>query len=219
MRTVITIDGPAGAGKSTVAKELARRLGFSYLDTGAMYRALTLKALRENLELAKEDALVALAKRTSIDLKAQDNQPLRVFLDGEDVTEEIRSGEVTNNTFYIARTPGVRAILVEWQRKIGQARDVVVEGRDTGTVVFPGATRKFYLNADFKERARRRLEELREKGKDVEAEALEEELQERDQKDFSRSIGPLKKADDAIAVDTTNLTIEQTVKKLLELIG
>jgi len=214
---VITIDGPAGAGKSTVAKELARQLGFAYLDTGAMYRALTLKALRKKMNLEDEKSLITLAKATSIDIDTDDQHALRVLLDGGDVTEQIRSLDVTNSTAFIARVPGVREMMVTRQREIASRRSVVVEGRDTGTVVFPKATRKFYLDADFKERTRRRIAELKAKGQDVDEALLSNDLQERDQKDLTRKVGPLKKAGDAVFIDTTKLSIEQTVHKILEL--
>lgn len=216
--TVVTIDGPAGAGKSTVAKHLARRLHFSYLDTGAMYRALTLKALRLKVNLEDENALVLLAKKTAIDFDKDSQTGLRVFLDGEDVSQAIRTLEVTNNTFYIARAPRVREIMVDGQRKIGLKHNVVVEGRDIGTVVFPKAAHKFYLDANFEERARRRIKELEEKGQTVEAEKLKQELEERDQKDLTRTAGPLKKADDAIFIDSTNLSVEEVVEKMMSYI-
>src|SRR5215212_4644102 len=138
---IITIDGPAGAGKSTTAKALARRLKFSYLDTGAMYRALTLKALRTKVNLVSEEDLAALALKTKLDLKS-DGDEIKVLLDGQDVSQDIRTIEVTNNTFYAARAPKVRAIMVDWQRKIGEKNNIVVEGRDAGTVIFPNATKK-----------------------------------------------------------------------------
>lgn len=214
--TVVTIDGPAGAGKSTVAKALARRLKFSYLDTGAMYRAATLKALHLKMNLEDEAALVSVAKAITIDFQEDPHKGLRVILDGEDVSEAIRTVEVTNNTFYMARAPKVREIMVDLQRKIGFRRDVVIEGRDVGTVVFPKAKYKFYLDADFEERARRRIKELEDKGQAVEAQKLKQELEERDRKDFSRKVGPLKKAEDAVVIDSTHLTIEGTVQKILE---
>src|SRR3989338_2022721 len=217
--TVIAIDGPAGAGKSTVAKELARRLGFTYLDTGAMYRALTLKALRQKFNLEDEKAMIELACKTSVELKTNKQQEVRIFLDKEDVSEAIRSHEVTNNTFYIARVPGVRALMVERQREIGQKTNVVVEGRDIGTVVFPHAAKKFYLDADFKERAERRIKELKEKGKKFDEGALRQELQERDTRDLTRAIGPLKKAEDAVLIDSTYLNAEGVVAKILGLIN
>jgi len=213
--TVITIDGPAGAGKSTVAKKLAHKLGFSYLDTGAMYRAMTLKAMRAGIDLENVEQLIKLAKKTSIELKGDGSNGLKVFLDGQDVSADIRSLEVTNNTFYIARTPQIREIMVEWQRAIGRKENIVVEGRDVGTVVFPQATRKFFLDANFDERTQRRFLELKEKGKDVDKAALKDDLKDRDTKDITRPVGPLKKADDAVLIDSTRLTVEQVVEKML----
>lgn len=216
---IITIDGPAGAGKSTTAKALAKKLGFAYLDTGAMYRALTFKALREKINLEAEEDLVALARRTKIDLKRDVQTGLKIFLDGEDISEAIRTLEVTNNTFYIARAAKVREIMVDWQRAIGSKENIVVEGRDIGTVVFPQATRKFYLDADFSERSLRRIKELEVKGKKVDAQKLREELQERDQKDFTRKVSPLKKADDAVVIDSTALSVDQVVEKMISYIS
>ena len=217
--TIITIDGPAGAGKSTIARALAKRLKFSYLDTGAMYRALTLKALEQKIDLKDESALVKIAKQTQIDLQSDENQSLKVLLDRRDVTTAIRSLEVTNNTFYIARAPGVREIMVQWQRKIGEKRNIVVEGRDVGTVVFPKATKKFYMDADFEERCQRRIRELKIQGKEFDEVALKFDLKQRDEKDLTRKVGPLKKAKDAVLIDSTKLSIEEVVKKMLMNIG
>lgn len=212
---MITIDGPAGAGKSTVAKELAKRLGFAYLDTGAMYRALTLKALRQKVNLENENQLIELAQKASVDITTDEKGVLKILLDKEDVSEAIRSLEVTNNTFYIARTPGVREVMVQRQREIGSQKNVVVEGRDIGTVVFPSATKKFYLDADFSERSRRRTEELKAQGKNIDTRLISDDLKERDTKDLTRKVGPLKKAEDAIVVNSTGLTIGQVVEKIL----
>lgn len=217
MPIVIAIDGPAGAGKSTVAKILADVLKFAYVDTGAMYRALTLKALNKQINLKSEEELVALAEETRIDLQKKGNE-VRVMLDDKDVSDEIRTQEVTSNTHYIARVPKVREIMVEWQRAIGNKQNIVIEGRDVGTVVFPQATKKFYLDADIDERSDRRLKELKEKGREVDGNALSQQMKERDFKDMNREAGPLKQAEDAIHVNTTNLSIEQVVNKILSLI-
>lgn len=211
---VITIDGPAGAGKSTVAKTLAKRLGVAFLDTGAMYRALTLKALRNGTALTDEPALVSLAQGTHIDVLDEPGRALRVLLDGEDVSEAIRTVEVTNNTFYVARTPGVRSLMVEWQRRMGQRSSLVGDGRDLGTVVFPQARYKFYLDADFKVRCQRRIDELRAKGAAVDEEALRRDLAQRDEHDRSRKVGPLRQAEDALYIDSTGMSVDQVVDLL-----
>ena len=208
---IIAIDGPAGAGKSTVAKAIARRLKIVYLDTGAMYRALTLKALDSKIKLDDQEALAALARQTKIELKG-----ILVLLDGKDVSQAIRTPEVTNNTFYIARAEKVRAIMVEWQRAMGQTQGLVAEGRDIGTVAFPKASHKFYLDADLEERSRRRLKELAETGKAVDPGQLKADLKDRDHKDSSRAVGPLKKATDAVVINSTHRTAEQVVEAILK---
>lgn len=217
-RLIITLDGPAGAGKSTVAKQLAKLLNISYLDTGAMYRALTLKSLRLKVNLEDEDALRNVALKTRIEFVDDGHGGLRISLDGEDVSEAIRSFDVTNNTFYAARAGKVREILVGWQKAFGKSRSLVGEGRDLGTVVFPDATYKFYLDADIEERCQRRIRELKAQGKVFDEEALKKDLRERDQKDLSRAVGPLKKASDMIVIDSTGLSVEQTAEKILEYI-
>jgi CMP/dCMP kinase len=215
---VITLDGPAGAGKSTVAKCLAGRLGISYLDTGAMYRALTLKALRLKMDLTDEEALTTLCRNSKITFKEMPDGTLNITLDGEDVSTAIRTTDVTNNTFYIARVPGVRTLMVAWQRAMGMSRSIVTDGRDQGTVVFTDARYKFYVDCDVEERVQRRYKELVAAGKPVDLDQLRTEMKERDQKDFSRAVGPLKKAPDAITVDSTGLTVDGTVDKIMKLI-
>ncbi len=206
---VVTIDGPAGAGKSTVSKQLAARLGWRLLDTGAMYRAVTLAALRAGLENAEDSTLGALAERLSVKLP-----PGRVLLDGEDVTPLIRSVEVTRATSTVADRPGVRRPLVEWQREFAAEYDVVTEGRDQGTVVFPDALRKFFLTASLEERARRRHVEFARRGESIVLETVMADLRERDDRDAARSIAPMKPASDASIIDTTGLSLDEVVERI-----
>ncbi|MDP2940206.1 MAG: (d)CMP kinase [Candidatus Omnitrophota bacterium] len=213
---VIAIDGPAGAGKSTVAKDLAKKLKFIYLDTGAMYRALTLKALRRRIPLDDQKALVSLLRDTNIEIKSQKDGRLSIILDNEDVTPLIRTNKVTENVSYVAKMPKVRTIMAGLQRKFGKKNNIVVEGRDIGTVVFPNAEKKFYLDADFKERVRRRYKELKEIDKNIIETKIKRDLKERDTKDLTRKVAPLKKAEDAIYLDTTNLTIEEVVQDIIK---
>lgn len=213
---IIAIDGPAGAGKSTVAREVAERLGFIYLDTGAMYRAITLKALRRKINLEDEQALVELASKADIDIKLLKDGTLQVILDGEDITGLIRSAEVTNSVSFIARVPKLREIMVGLQRNFGVKNNIVVEGRDIGTVVFPDAEKKFYLDADFSVRTKRRFKELKEVDSSVEEGEIKKDLLERDNKDLTRKVAPLKKAEDAIYIDTTLLTIEEVINKIIK---
>ena len=211
---IIAIDGPAASGKSTVGRLVAKRLGYLYLDTGAMYRALTLKAIERGVDLENERALIDLARKTQIDLKVGRGGELKVFLGQRDVTHEIRAPRITNEVFYIAKVGGVRERMVNLQREIGQKKNIVIEGRDIGTVVFPQADKKFYLDAHFKERARRRYKELCQSGRSVRLENVEEELCIRDEKDRTREVGPLKTAFDAIHLDATHLTIEEVVDRI-----
>lgn len=211
---IVAIDGPAGSGKSTVSKLIAKKLGLLYIDTGAMYRALTLKAMRQGMDLENEDALTSLARSTKIDLR-EISGSLKVFLDGEDVSAIIRTTELTNNVKFIARVPGVRHEMVNSQRAIGALSSAVLEGRDIGTVVFPDAKFKFYLDADVEERSRRRHKELIEADQKVNLGDIEKDVAKRDESDMRRDIGALKKAPDAILIDTTDLSIEEVVEKLL----
>ncbi len=214
---IIAIDGPAGSGKSTVSKRIAKSLGIVYIDTGAMYRALTLKAVRKDVALENVETLIDLARNTKVDL--EDNGGiLKVLLDGEDVSAIIRTPELTNKVVHIARVPGVRGEMVRLQRMIGEKAGGVMEGRDIGTVVFPDADYKFYLDADPRERARRRYDELVALGQKVELAQIEKDVIKRDESDMNRSVGALRKAEDAIFVDTTKLTIDGVVEKVLSYI-
>lgn len=211
---IITIDGPAGSGKSTVAKGLAKRLAATYLDTGAMYRAITLRALNGNVDLTDGDALVACAAAADLALR-HDNGNLRVILDGRDVSEAIRSPEVTGNSHYIASTPGVRTVLVKLQRRIAaELGDIVTEGRDQGSVVFPDAAVRFFLVADPAVRARRRYDELCARGESVDYDDVYEAIRTRDDRDISRPVSPLVKPDGAVEVDTSELTIDEVIDEL-----
>ena len=211
---IVTIDGPAAAGKSTVARALAKRLSFDYLDTGAMYRAFTLKYLRNEHESEKRidmKLVRTLLGDTTIDLR-QMNGETRVYLDDDDVTLAIRTPEVSGFVSQISAIPDVRVWMVAKQRGIAEGKNVVCEGRDIGTVVFSDAQVKIFMQADLKIRAERRLKELAEKKITADTEEVVNNLEFRDQYDSRRAHSPLKKADDAIVVDTTELTIEQEIE-------
>ena len=203
---IVTIDGPAGAGKSSVARLLAQRLGFEFLDTGAMYRAVTLAALGHHVDLTDQAALEKLVAGLSLEMP-----PGRVLLDGEDVTARLRTAEVTAASGAIANSAPVRRRLVEMQRAIAQGRNFVCEGRDQGTVVFPNAVCKFFLTADPVERARRRHLEMLARGEGVRFEEVLAAQQARDARDAARDIAPMTPAADAVVLDTTDLTLEQVV--------
>jgi cytidylate kinase len=213
---IITIDGPAGSGKSTAARKLAAHLGIPYLDTGAMYRAVTLAALDDGVDLRDEAALTRTAATADFDLDCGPTH-VRVTLRGRDVSEEVRSMRVSEHTRFIAGSPGVREILVQKQRDLGRRLGkVVTEGRDQGSVVFPDADFKFFLDASVEKRAERRLIELTADGEDVTREQVIENVEERDRTDSQRSVGPLKVPESAITIDTTRLTIRQVLDQLLE---
>lgn len=212
---VVAIDGPAGSGKSTVAKEVATRLGILYIDTGAMYRALTLKAINEGLDLGDKNALVELSKSTRIDLE-ESGSSLKVYLDKVDVTEKIRTMEVTKAVKFLASVSGVRQNMVCLQRALSAASSgAVLEGRDIGTVVFPQAMHKFYLDASFETRAKRRFDELKAKGVDITLQEIKDDVMSRDRSDISREAGPLKKAEDATVIDTTGMTVTHVVDRIM----
>ncbi|MEX0715104.1 MAG: (d)CMP kinase [Planctomycetaceae bacterium] len=206
---IVTIDGPAGSGKSTAARQLAARLGFRFLDTGAMYRAVALECVTRGVPPESEEAVAAIADRVRIELPAE-----RVLVDGRDVTEAIRSPEATAAASYVAVHPEVRRALVRLQREAAAGGNVVSEGRDQGTVVFPDAECKFFLTADAEERARRRWAEFRAQGSEVSFEELLTSIRDRDERDEQRAVAPLKPAADATVIDTSHRTIEEVLAEL-----
>ena len=207
---IIAIDGPAGAGKTTIAKLLSKKLKIIYLDTGATYRVLTLKALEEKIGLNDENRLSQLAKGLNIIFENGD-----VFVDGRDVTKEIRDPIIDKSISVPVSFSKVREEMVNIQRNMAKGRDVVVEGRDVTTVVFPEAEYKFYLDADVKERARRRYGELIRDGKKVSLKEVEEQMCARDSADINRQFGPLKKAPDAVVIDTTDLSLDSVLRAII----
>jgi len=207
----IAIDGPAGAGKSTVAQKVAKELGILYIDTGAIYRAVTLAAVRRNIDLSNEDVLSSLAEEISIEM-VQDNKKLyRIFMDGSEVTEEIRKPQISRQVSQVAKIPGVRESLLEKQRDMASLGRVVMEGRDIGTKVFPEAEFKFFLMAAPEERARRRYNELVASGYQVDWNTLLSEIKERDRIDSTRKTAPLVPAPNAIIIDCSQMNIEEVV--------
>jgi cytidylate kinase len=212
---IIAIDGPAGAGKSTIAKIIAQKLGFLYIDTGAMYRALTFKVLEEGVDISNTEVIINLARKTNIDLINNPDGSLKVMLDSKDVSREIREPRITKHVSDIAKIKEVRDVMLTLQRNLGNRGNSILDGRDIGTVVFPNAEKKFYLDAYLGERANRRHKELHGLGQKVSLCSVEADLQNRDTIDSTREVAPLKKADDAVYIDTTNLNIEQVAEKVL----
>ena len=215
-KVIIAIDGPAGSGKSTAAKNIAQNLGFTYLDTGAMYRAITFLALRNGI-VENVPAIIELVNKISLKLKFENNLT-RVFIDEEELTDEIRTPEVNSKVSEISTIPEVRAELVKIQKKLGEEGNIVAEGRDVTTVVFPDADVKIYMTASVEERAKRRFKEFQEKKADITLEEVKENIQKRDKIDSSRSASPLKKADDAIEFDNTGLSINDELDMLLNIV-
>lgn len=212
---IITIDGPAGAGKTTISKSVAQRLGYRYIDTGALYRGIALAAVRAQVSADDDAALTALCRQLTLDFQ-HSPRGLRLMLNGEDVSDFIRSPKVTMMASAVSARPVIRAFLLESQRAMGEDKQVVLEGRDMGTVVFPGADVKFFLDADPTIRARRRYEELKAKTAQYPSlEIVEKEMLQRDKNDSSRTEAPLKAAADAIRIDSTALSIEEVVATML----
>ena len=207
---IIAVDGPAGAGKSTISKLIAKKLNINYIDTGAMYRAVTYKCLSEGVDVKNEEAVIEVAKRTDIDFR--DNN---IYLDSKVVNEEIRTREVSANVSDVAKIKEVRYLMVDVQREIGTRNDVILDGRDIGSYVFPNADYKFFLVATPEERGRRRYKELCEKGFEGTLEEIIKDIEKRDEIDSNREFAPLKKADDAIEIDTTGLGIDEVVEDVV----
>lgn len=203
---IIALDGPAGSGKSTIAKELAKDLQVEYLDTGAMYRAMTLFLLRNNVELTNSEAVAEAVKDVIINVDGKET-----FLNNENVSKEIRSEDINKNISVVAANGAVRDILVKSQRLIGESKDMILDGRDIGTVVFPNADYKFYIDASSDVRAKRRVSQNKRLGINESFETIKASIENRDEMDRNREIGPLKCADDAIVIDTSNINLKQTI--------
>ncbi len=215
-RLIVTIDGPAGSGKSTIAVALSKKIKAGFLDTGAMYRALTLTAMNDNLNLRDENKILTCLDEHRFDFKPEENG-MKVCVDGKELTDQIRAPKVTDNVHYIASKPKVRESMVDLQRKVASEYEkIVTEGRDQGTVAFKDATLKIYLDADLDERTRRRQKQMLEQAVDEKIEKVRESIRNRDESDINRDTGPLRIADDAHIIDTTNLTIEQVVERICQ---
>ncbi|MBQ2946762.1 MAG: (d)CMP kinase [Bacilli bacterium] len=213
MSKIVAIDGPAGSGKGTVAKILADQCNLTYIDTGAMYRAIAYASLQNNIKISEEDKIVQLAKNSKIDFIDG-----KTYLNGKDISKEIRTMEVTRIVSPLSSIVKLREILVDMQREMASNLDVIMEGRDITTVVFPNATYKFYLDATLDERANRRYKENKEKGMDVTLEEIKENISKRDYNDMHKEVGSLTRTEDAIYIDSTNLNIEEVVKKIKNII-
>ncbi len=219
-REIVTIDGPSGVGKSTLSRKVAAALGYTYLDTGAMYRAVGLCLQRLQIDLTDEQAVDSILAGMDLQLfpAGQEDGDVGVVVNGQDVSSAIRTPEAGMLASLVSAIPVVRKRLTEMQQALGQKGKIVAEGRDTGTVVFPDARWKFYLEADLGERARRRVAQLRSSGQEVDAQELLAMITKRDRDDQERTLAPLQKADDALAIDTTSLDIDEVCTKMLEVV-
>lgn len=219
---IIAIDGPAGSGKSTIGKLVAEEFGYLYFDTGVMYRAVTFAAINKDININDEESISLLVKEIKIDIRTPiiaDGRDNDVLVNGQDVTWEIRSPEVDGNVSIVSSYPEVRTALGEQQRRIGLQGEVVMVGRDIGTVILPEADIKIYLDASIEERADRRYQELRQRGEEIDFDSILAKLRERDLIDSTREIAPLKPADDAIVIDTDQLSIQQVFAKIIEIVN
>ena len=214
---VIAIDGPAGSGKSTTAKHAAEKLGFIHINTGAMYRGIALKCIQGEIDLNSSSEIDKILNQTKFEFGREAGSVL--FMDGVDISSEITSSLVTESVSRVSAVPQIREKLVQYQRKMAEGLDVVLEGRDIGTVVFPDAEFKFFLIADIEERARRRKKEMETMGEIVSLRELTTELEERDRKDSTREHSPLKKAEDAVEIDTTGLSIAEQVNRIVKIVN
>ncbi|MGH7892144.1 MAG: (d)CMP kinase [Thermodesulfobacteriota bacterium] len=213
---IITIDGPSGVGKSTVSKSVARKLGFTYLDTGAMYRAVALRVKRDSIDINDDKMLESLLNHTEIGFARKENGDLVIMLNNEDVTDKIRTPEVSRLSSDVATKRTVRIKLVHLQQEMGKTGNMVAEGRDMGTYVFPDAAFKFYLDASLDERARRRREQLSQSGDDADIESVKNEIIKRDAQDMERSESPLHPAINAVIIDTTNLSSDEVTDRIIK---
>ncbi len=217
IKQIVAIDGPAGAGKSTVARSVADALGFAYLDTGAMYRAATWNAMQQGVDLDDSRALAGATRRMKLELDEHDGK-LRVVVNGQDISNAIRTPEVTRCIAKLDHNAEVRAHLVDLQREIGAQRPTVAEGRDMGTVVFPAAKCKIYLDASLDERARRRARDFDSRGISYDADALADEIRARDEKDSTRAIAPLRRAPDAVLIDTSKMNTDEVIAAIVDVV-
>lgn len=216
---IIAMDGPAGVGKSTVGNLVAKNLGYHFINTGEMYRALTWKSLEENLDVTDGSAVTELAKKLKWEFRpTEEGTTLKTFIDGQGVTVQIRDERVSRNSSAVAAHPGVRKFLCSLQRKLGEKGSIVMEGRDITTHVFPDADFKIYLDASIEERATRRYRQLKASGHDADLQKIKEAILTRDLNDLKRKINPLQQAPDAIVIDSTHLTMQQVARKILRLI-
>lgn len=210
---IVAIDGPAGAGKSTVAERLARRHGLQLVDTGAMYRAVAYEAAQKEVDLEDPEAVAEVARSLEFEFRFRGGENV-IFCNGRPLRDEVRTGEVSRNASVVSAHSRVRKVLVEQQRRVGRERASVLEGRDIGTVVFPDADVKIFVTASAEERARRRLEQMEERGEGVDFEEVFDDIVERDRRDTERDVAPLKKADDAVEIDTDDLSVEEVIERI-----